>query len=58
MTGGGPKYEPRERTAPPEPSLITATVERTTLTSDVVTRGTVRFGLPQVVSLPTSALKS
>jgi Putative peptidoglycan binding domain len=45
------------RTAPPLASFITVPVERRTLTSDVVTRGTVRFGLPQVVSLPTSALK-
>ncbi|MGD9704160.1 MAG: peptidoglycan-binding protein [Acidimicrobiia bacterium] len=45
------------RTAPPELSLITVPVERRTLTADVVTRGTVRFGLPQSVALPTSALK-
>ena len=45
------------RTAPPPLSLITAPVERRTLASDVVTRGTVRFGTPQTVTLPTSALK-
>lgn len=45
------------RTAPPIPSLITAPVEKRKLSSDVVVRGTVRFGLPQVVTLPTSPLK-
>lgn len=37
--------------APPEPSLITVPVERRTLTSDVVVRGTVRLGDPRVVTL-------
>ncbi|HEY8093779.1 MAG TPA: peptidoglycan-binding domain-containing protein, partial [Acidimicrobiales bacterium] len=45
------------RTAPPEASLIAVPVEKRVLTSDVVVRGTVRYGAPQVVSLPTSALK-
>jgi len=45
------------RTEPPPLSLITVPVERKTLASDVVTRGTVRYGTPQVVNLPTSALK-
>ena len=45
------------RTAPPEPSLIAVPVEERVLSSEVVVRGTVRFGAPQVVSLPTSALK-
>ena len=45
------------RTAPPAPSLITAPVELRTLTSDVVARGTVRYGSPQTVTLPASPLK-
>ena len=34
------------RTAPPEPSPILVPVESRVLSSDVVTRGTVRFGVP------------
>ena len=45
------------RTAPPTPSLIAVPVEERVLSSEVVVRGTVRYGAPQVVSLPTSALK-
>jgi hypothetical protein len=45
------------RTAPPKSSLISVAVEKRALASDVVTRGTVRFGSPQAVSLPKSALK-
>ncbi len=45
------------RTAPPAPSLISVPVEKRTLSSDVVVRGTVRYGAPQVVQLATSALK-
>jgi len=45
------------RTAPPAPSLISVPVELRTLTSDVVARGTVRYGSPQTVTLPTSTLK-
>jgi peptidoglycan hydrolase-like protein with peptidoglycan-binding domain len=45
------------RTAPPAPSLITVPVELRTLTSDVVGRGTVRYGSPQTVTLPASTLK-
>lgn len=45
-------------TAAPDPSLITAPVTRQTLASEVITRGTVRFGQPTPVSLPTSALKT
>ena len=45
------------QTAPPNPSAITVPVEQRTLTSDVVTRGTVRFGSPQAVALPGSTLK-
>lgn len=45
------------RTAPPTPSLISVPVEKRVLSSDVVVRGTVRYGAPQEVSLPVSALK-
>jgi peptidoglycan hydrolase-like protein with peptidoglycan-binding domain len=45
------------RTAPPAPSLISVPVELRTLTSDVVGRGTVRYGSPQAVPLPASTLK-
>lgn len=45
------------RTAPPAPSPILVPVEKRVLSSDVVTRGTVRFGIPQPVSLAPSALK-
>lgn len=45
------------RTAPPELSLISVPVERRTLASEVVVRGTVRYGAPQLVSLPASGLK-
>ena len=43
-------------TAPPEASLITAAVEKRTLSSTVTTRGTVRYGQPQSVTLAASAL--
>lgn len=49
--------EAAARTAPPEPSPILIPVEERVLTSDVVTRGTARFGLPQTISLAPSALK-
>lgn len=45
------------RTAPPEPSAITVPVERTVLSSDVVIRGTVRYGTPQQVLLPASTIR-
>jgi hypothetical protein len=45
-------------TAAPKPSEITAAVTRQTLSSEVITRGTVRYGLPTPVSLPVSSLKS
>src|SRR5262245_3788894 len=45
------------RTAPPEPSPILVPVESRVLSSDVVTRGTVRYGLPQPVSIVPSAAK-
>jgi len=45
------------KTAPPAPSLIVAPVEKRALASEVVVRGTVRYGAPQAVALATSALK-
>jgi multidrug efflux pump subunit AcrA (membrane-fusion protein) len=45
------------RTAPPPPSPILVPVEERVLSADVVTRGTIRFGLPQPVSLAPSPLK-
>src|SRR5262245_64662902 len=45
------------RTAPPEPSAILVPVESRVLSSDVVTRGTVRFGLPQPISVAPSTVK-
>jgi hypothetical protein len=44
-------------TAAPPSSLITVPVERRTLSTEVIVRGTVRFGAPQAVELPTSNLK-
>jgi hypothetical protein len=49
--------EAAARTAPPLPSPILVPVEERTLTSDVVTRGTARFSLPQSISIVPSALK-
>jgi peptidoglycan hydrolase-like protein with peptidoglycan-binding domain len=45
------------RTAPPEPSSILVPVESRVLSLDVVTRGTVRFGLPQPISIAPSTVK-
>jgi peptidoglycan hydrolase-like protein with peptidoglycan-binding domain len=45
------------RTAPPPPSPILVPVEKRVLSSDIVTRGTARFGLPQPISIAPSALK-
>jgi peptidoglycan hydrolase-like protein with peptidoglycan-binding domain len=45
------------RTGPPEPSPILVPVESRALSSDVVTRGTVRFGLPQPISIAPSIVK-
>jgi peptidoglycan hydrolase-like protein with peptidoglycan-binding domain len=50
--------EAAARTAPPAPSPILVPVEERVLSSDVVTRGTARFGLPQSISLAPSALKA
>jgi len=45
------------RTGPPKPSLILARAERRPLSTTVVTRGTARFGSPQVLSLASSTFK-
>lgn len=45
-------------TAPPANSLISVPVEKSTLTSDVVARGTVKYGATQAVTLPKSAVKT
>lgn len=45
------------RTAPPTPSPILVPVEERVLSSNVVTRGTARFGLPQLISIAPSTLK-
>jgi peptidoglycan hydrolase-like protein with peptidoglycan-binding domain len=45
------------RTAPPTPSPILVPIEERVLSSDVVTRGTARFGLPQPISIAPSGLK-
>lgn len=45
------------RAAPPPPSPILVPVEERILSSNVVTRGTARFGLPQSVSIAPSVLK-
>jgi len=44
-------------TAPPNPSAITVPVERQVLSSEVIVRGTVRYGAPQPVVLATSEVK-
>ncbi len=49
--------EAAARTAPPTPSPILVAIEERILTSDVITRGTARFGLPQSISLAPSPLK-
>jgi peptidoglycan hydrolase-like protein with peptidoglycan-binding domain len=49
--------EAAARTAPPTPSPILVQVEERVLTSDIVTRGTARYGLPQSISIVPSALK-
>jgi peptidoglycan hydrolase-like protein with peptidoglycan-binding domain/multidrug efflux pump subunit AcrA (membrane-fusion protein) len=49
--------EAAARTAPPRPSPILVPVERRVLSSNIVTRGTARYGLPQPLSIAPSALK-
>jgi hypothetical protein len=44
-------------TAAPKPSPITAPVVRRTLSTEVIVRGTVRYGAPQAVVLGTSKIK-
>ncbi len=46
------------RTEPPTPSPILVPVEKRVLSSNIVTRGTARFGLPQAISIAPSALKA
>ena len=50
--------EAAARTAPPTPSPILVPVEERVLSSNVITRGTARFGLPQSISLAPSPLKA
>jgi peptidoglycan hydrolase-like protein with peptidoglycan-binding domain len=50
--------EAAARIAPPTPSPILVPVEERVLTSNVVTRGTARFGLPQSISIVPSSLKA
>jgi hypothetical protein len=45
-------------TAAPDPSAITVPVERRVLSSEVIVRGTVRYGSPQPVVLATSEAKA
>jgi hypothetical protein len=45
------------RTAAPAPSPVLVPVEERVLSSNVVTRGTARFGLPQPISIAPSVLK-
>jgi len=49
--------EAAARTAPPNASPILVPVEERVLTSNIVTRGTARFGLPQSISIAPSPLK-
>jgi hypothetical protein len=49
--------EAAARTAPPTPSPILIAVEKRVLTSNIVTRGAARYGLPQSVSIVPSSLK-
>ncbi|MEA2143664.1 MAG: hypothetical protein QOI64_2094 [Solirubrobacteraceae bacterium] len=44
--------------AAPSPSLISVPVERRSLATEVIVRGTVRYGKPQEVALPVSGLKN
>lgn len=50
--------EAAARTAPPQPSPILVPVEERVLTSEIVTRGTARYGLPQTISVAPSTLKT
>src|SRR5438874_2555423 len=46
------------RTAAPTPSPILVPVDKRILSSDIVTRGTVRFVLPQPISIAPTSLKT
>ena len=50
--------EAAARTAPPTPSPILVPVERRVLRSEIITRGTARFGAPQPIALAPSPLKT
>ncbi|MEX2310202.1 MAG: peptidoglycan-binding protein [Pirellulales bacterium] len=50
--------EAAARTAPPTPSPILVPIEERILSTEIVTRGTARFGLPQPISVPPSTLKA
>ena len=45
-------------TAAPTPSLVTAQVQRRSLSTEVIVRGTGRYGRPQPITLPASQLKT
>jgi hypothetical protein len=45
-------------TAAPSASLLTAQVERRSLSTEVIVRGTGRYGKPEAISLPSSSLKT
>ncbi|MFL6544723.1 MAG: peptidoglycan-binding protein, partial [Candidatus Udaeobacter sp.] len=50
--------EAAARTAAPTPSPILVPVEKRVLSTEIVTRGTARFGAPQPIALAPSALKT
>jgi len=50
--------EAAARTAPPKASPILVPVEERVLSSNIIARGTARFGLPQAISVAPSALKA
>jgi hypothetical protein len=50
--------EAAARTAPPAPSPILVPIEKRVLSSEIITRGTARFGAPQPVALAPSSLKT
>jgi peptidoglycan hydrolase-like protein with peptidoglycan-binding domain len=50
--------EAAARTAPPSPSPILVPIEKRVLSSEIITRGTARFGTPQPIALAPSALKT
>src|SRR5436190_14780384 len=50
--------EAAARTAPPSPSPILVPIEKRVLSSEIITRGTARFGTPQPIALAPSSLKT